>query len=598
MLRILPSGLFILLALLSAVMSAHATDTPASGSIRVDYLRSSQSLSFEQARLSDQWQTTEDRELTFGFDPSWYWVRIPLAQLPLASSPGNWIAEAGYPLIDYLSFYLVQDNRILDQMDSGNNLPFAERRIRVPAFAFRFAADSGADYLYLSAHTQSSVQLPLTILPEADYWQRLVRPFAADAAFHAILLSMLTYNLLIFLLTRDRLFLLYTASIGSIALMMASLHGWTYAFLWPDSPQLNDRMVLLTIASAEIFTALFSMRFLRLARLHPGMNRAFIVQVILAAVLGVCSLFTEYATMVRLLVGLAVIMTFMALVMGILLFRETRSRDVMLFFTALSFLVVGLALYALLNFGLMPANLLIMHSAELGHVSQVILLALSLADRHNRERTARIAAQDIIISMQRETNALLDLKVRERTADLEQANRRLQEESTTDALTQVRNRRYFDQRFFTLFQEAFRQRSPLALLLVDIDHFKQFNDRWGHQTGDMVLQKVAAAMQQVVRRPMDTVYRYGGEEFAVLLPQTDEEGALVVAEQLRKRIATLRLSHQDQDLGVTISIGLTAAVPAHREDQQDLYEAADRALYRAKENGRNQVCAFPLNTSA
>lgn len=587
----LPLLLFLFAVL--AIRSYGEVSTPAE-TITAEYLRSPTPLTLQQAMADEHWQETTGSHLSFGFDPVYYWVRIKLSQYPLASAPGNWILESGYPLMDHMHFFLLQGDKVLDQEETGNNLPYAQRRIDVPGFAFRFSNSTPADHIYIAAHTESSVQFPLTVLPEADYWQQRVPTVAADAAFHAVLLSMLAYNFLIFLLTRDPLFLLYTASIGSIALMMATLHGWSYALLWSDSPRLNDMMVLLTIACSEVFTALFGIRFLRLKKLHSGMYKALLGTVIAAAVLGALSFVFSYAMMIRLLVGLAVFMTLTTLLLGVILWRETRSRDVFLFFLALSFLLSGLATYALMNFGLLPMTLITSHSAELGHVIQVILLALSLADRHNRERMARIAAQDVIISMQNEANAVLDQKVKERTEDLERANRRLQEESTTDALTQVRNRRYFDQRFFTLFQEAFRQQSPLALLLVDIDHFKQFNDNYGHQTGDLVLQQVASAMQKVVRRPMDSIYRYGGEEFAILLPITDEEGAMTVAEQLRKRVSSVRISHQGKELGLTVSVGVCAGVPLHREDQQELYEAADKALYTAKESGRNRVCSQPM----
>src|SRR5690606_34344715 len=221
-----------------------------------------------------------------------------------------------------------------------------------------------------------------------------------------------------------------------------------------------------------------------------------------------------------------------------------------------------------------------------------------IAERHNRERQARIAAQDVIIRMQRETNSLLDQKVRERTEDLELLNKRLQEESTTDALTRVRNRRYFDQKLFSLFQDAYRQQEPISLLLIDIDHFKQFNDTWGHSLGDLVLQKAAQAMQQAVKRPLDAVYRYGGEEFAILLPDTDADGALQIAEQVRKRVAALRVEHQEQTLGITASIGLCSVTPARRNEEQQLCDSADKALYQAKAAGRNRVCSAVFQSAA
>ncbi len=288
-------------------------------------------------------------------------------------------------------------------------------------------------------------------------------------------------------------------------------------------------------------------------------------------------------------------MSLSALALGQLLWWQTRSRDVFLFFLAAFSLLIGLFLYAMQKFGVIPVNVVTEHAAELGSIILVVLLALSMAERHNRERQARLAAQDVIINMQREANAVLDQKVRERTEDLELLNQRLREESTTDALTRVRNRRYFDQRFYTLYQDAFRQQTPLALLLIDIDHFKQFNDTHGHQLGDTVLQKVAQTMQQAIKRPQDSVYRYGGEEFAILLPNTDESGAIQVAELVRQRIERLRLEHEGQILSLTVSIGLCAAIPPQRDQQEVLYQQADKALYLAKDQGRNRSCALPLS---
>lgn len=577
---------------ITAIQQSHSTEArqPATG-LLVERLISAQPLTLPDARDSNLWQQTAADRLNGGFDTREYWLRIPLQQ-PRAGDPSvRRVLSLDYPLLDYVTFYLTAGGQLLQTTETGNNLPYQQRPLPLPVFALPIAPHSAADTLYVRVHTSSSVNLSLSLLPEAAFWQARIRPVTADAAFHAVLLCMVAYNLLIFALTRDWLFLMYSASIASISLMMAGLHGWTYAFLWPRQPALNDVMVLLSLSLSEVFTALFALWFLRLQKLRPGMYRMFMLFIIVAAMLGVLSLAAPYSVMIRLLTGLSVVMTIGALIMGAILLRQTPSRDVFLFLLAISLLVLGLLLYALQTFGVLPSNLITQHGAEIGHVSQVILLALGLAERHNRERQARIAAQDVIISMQRETNAMLDQKVRERTADLERANRRLQEESTTDALTQTRNRRYFDQRFYTLYQEAFRRRQPLALLLVDIDHFKQFNDSWGHQLGDQVLQQVARALQQVIRRPADAVYRYGGEEFAVLLPDTGEEGALQVAEQLRRRVASLRIWHEERELKLTVSVGVCALTPQQREAQQELYEATDRALYQAKELGRNRVCA-------
>ncbi len=163
----------------------------------------------------------------------------------------------------------------------------------------------------------------------------------------------------------------------------------------------------------------------------------------------------------------------------------------------------------------------------------------------------------------------------------------------TDALTGVNNRRFFDQRIEEEVERARRTRQPLSCLFIDIDHFKHINDKHGHQDGDHVLARVAAAIRQQLRS-IDVVARYGGEEFAVLLAQTGEVRAIEVAERIRTRIAMLELeSEAGVEIPVTVSIGVTtlAAGGGDTVDAQatELLRQSDQALYRAKESGRNRV---------
>ncbi len=187
----------------------------------------------------------------------------------------------------------------------------------------------------------------------------------------------------------------------------------------------------------------------------------------------------------------------------------------------------------------------------------------------------------------------------ERLADanekLADANLALQTLVNRDGLTGLANRRCFDMQLAEEFHRAARQNQPLALLIIDVDSFKAFNDHYGHLPGDDCLRRICAAVRAVLRRPGDLAARYGGEEIAVVLPATDEAGALRVAERMRTAIATLAIEHRGCALGiVSISVGASALVPSANADRPvDLIVAADRALYQAKLAGRNQVRAVP-----
>ena len=180
--------------------------------------------------------------------------------------------------------------------------------------------------------------------------------------------------------------------------------------------------------------------------------------------------------------------------------------------------------------------------------------------------------------------------VQERTLQLEEANRRLEELSFLDGLTEVANRRQFEQILDLEWRRAVRSGSPLSLILADIDHFKAFNDGYGHQAGDRCLRDVATLLDSIVQRAGDQVARYGGEEFAAMLPETDAEGAEKIAERMRRAVESLETGGGR----VTVSIGVATTVAGETRSAESLVAAADAALYDAKHAGRNTVRARSL----
>jgi diguanylate cyclase (GGDEF)-like protein len=185
----------------------------------------------------------------------------------------------------------------------------------------------------------------------------------------------------------------------------------------------------------------------------------------------------------------------------------------------------------------------------------------------------------------------LEWRVEERTRELAEANERLTRLVSLDALTGIANRRRFDEILTTEWQRAVRSGLTLSLLLCDIDFFKPYNDTFGHQAGDDCLRAVAHAIHTCVRRPTDLVARFGGDEFAVLLPDTNEHGARAVAERIRQAVEALDLGSAVDEMGdrVTLSLGLASGPAPHLRNPGSLIDATDRALYRAKELGRNRV---------
>lgn len=178
---------------------------------------------------------------------------------------------------------------------------------------------------------------------------------------------------------------------------------------------------------------------------------------------------------------------------------------------------------------------------------------------------------------------------------LKKANQELERLAALDGLTSVANRRQFDKILQQEWYRLKREQLPLSLILCDVDYFKRYNDRYGHLEGDNCLKQVASAIASASRRPADLVARYGGEEFAAILPNTTAEGALKVAESIRKQVEQLKITHALSDVSqyVSLSLGVATIVPTADNSPQDLIEIADRALYLAKQQGRN--CAVELS---
>jgi diguanylate cyclase (GGDEF)-like protein len=177
-----------------------------------------------------------------------------------------------------------------------------------------------------------------------------------------------------------------------------------------------------------------------------------------------------------------------------------------------------------------------------------------------------------------------------REEELKRANVRLSDLAATDGLTGIANKRQFDEQMDSEWRRACRIGEPVALIALDVDHFKKFNDHYGHLAGDECLQRVATILKRACRRPGDIAARTGGEEFSVLLPGAHIEDAVAIAESIRLAIKTIRIPHDDSETGyVTASVGVASFTPRPEQSAAALLNAADEALYRAKRAGRNRV---------
>ncbi|MBP2643691.1 MAG: diguanylate cyclase with and Cache sensor [Firmicutes bacterium] len=228
-------------------------------------------------------------------------------------------------------------------------------------------------------------------------------------------------------------------------------------------------------------------------------------------------------------------------------------------------------------------TLILCSHTETAHYDEIgnVLWFDGVMEDITEQRKAEIALRD--------SHEELEKRVKERTKDLMLLNEKLEQLSITDGLTGIPNRRYFDDVVGREWQRAKRKRTQLALLMLDVDYFKAYNDTYGHPAGDACLKMIASILSMTVKRSGDFIARYGGEEFAIVLPATNTQGAFAVGEKIREAVQKLAAKHEKSHVSeiVTVSIGGAVTIPNSVTTPQLLIDSADKALYQAKQEGRN-----------
>lgn len=228
----------------------------------------------------------------------------------------------------------------------------------------------------------------------------------------------------------------------------------------------------------------------------------------------------------------------------------------------------------------------IRNSPLIGHINEAVAM-----HRMNREFPCEISIN--YIDLPEIDNSFFTLSIRD--ISIRKAyEQKLGWMSSHDELTKINNRRYFNEQINKEWLRMLRNQESLALIILDVDYFKNYNDSLGHQAGDLCLEKIAGCLTEVCRRAGDLVARYGGEEFTILLPGTDLEGALQVANNLKSKVSALNLAHPNSSVSkkVSVSMGVSAMVPLMGCSYERLIRFADQALYQAKQSGRNKFCSY------
>ena len=587
----------------------------------------------QSAATAFQWQQNHYNieNINFGYSDATHWFHFRVRNI--ASHVIHKQLEIGYPVLDFLDVYLLHKNGEVSNLSMGDKRPFHDRPVDHRNFIVPLKLQPG-DLMdvYLRVRTTSSLQLPMTLWRDNTLLAASQAGMLGLGIYYGTMIVMVLYNLFVFFSVREVNYLYYVLYVTCMALFLASLNGVSYQYLWPNGIWWNDQSIVFFLSGVVLFAALFTINFLRIPEVFPRIYHLGTALVVISVLVMLATLLLPYKLMIRVVIGWAVFAITIALTIGTYRWLHGDS-SAKYYCIAWYTLLIGGVVLALNKFDVIPRNFFTENATQLGSALEVILLSFALADRLNtekrkryeaqlqaleneriarlaqaealqQEKNARIAqekaleherdarsAQDKALEIQRAANENLEYRVKERTHELEIANKRLEELTYTDGLTGIRNRRYLNRALEREFARAKREKLPLSLLLIDIDHFKQFNDKYGHLVGDDCLRVVASSIESAALRENDIVARYGGEEFCVLLPNTDQAGAAQVAESIRRRVCDVDFNAGGQHVTITVSLGLTTCIPERSHEIEQFIAAADNALYRSKRNGRNQVTA-------
>ena len=587
---------FLLIALMSVLVAMAGTVSwQDSGRLdladRLSFLEDPRGdLTLDDVRVSDDWRAHDSSTFNKGYSDSGWWLRFDLTNDELQSVQR--LLSIAYPVLGDVQVHVLANGEVRDFHQLGHDYPFHQRPVdhRYFIVPLEWQAQESLD-IYLRVKSDSSVQVPVKLWePETFYSHDMTRNILHGIYFGALLV-IAVYNLLLFFALGDRNYLYYVGLVLAMALLLASLTGYGYRHLWPAASQWNDQAILVFVCAVLLFGAQFSRRFLELRTLSPPLDYVLLFMMGIAALVLVAVPFMSYQALILTLIPLVVVGCIYAFGCGLYAWRQGQVTA-RYYVIAWSFLLAGGVILALSKGGVLPSNAFTDHAVQIGSLIEVVLLSFALAQRINVERKLRYEAQAETLATSRQLNRELEERVQARTRELETLNERLNELSMTDELTGLRNRRFLDSVLKQEVERARRSGRPLAVALLDIDHFKPVNDTHGHQVGDECLRLVGELIHSGLRWPSDVACRYGGEEFAIVFPDTDAEGALIVVERIRERISSTRIEVDDLSLQLTVSGGVHAQSIAADTESDRLLRCADEALYRAKAEGRDRACIY------
>jgi len=549
-------------------------------------------LTFQQIR-SQNFEPINNN-FTFGYNTNNFWFRLHIFNDSNTSK--DIYLELTEIIHKHLDLYIISSDNTVKLEKNGLSIPVDQRQIKVPNPTFSIQFDPFEEKeLYVKLNSIYGVFGAIQLKTPQNYHDTNQFKEKLYMFYYGAVLAIVLYNLFIFFYLKEIIYLYYVLYVTIFIIWSANYKG----ILLPYTTMQTYDELQITIPVFFSLLILFSQAVLETRKyfkyFHYLLN-AFIVILMISLVWMVIDMHSGFSFMNMIASPL---LPFLLLVAFWALYKGKNIAKIYLL--ALSIYLISMAILSQVALGVIPYSLLFSNAPIIGSFFEIILLSLLLAYRINILREEKIKTQNILLEHKANEEIRLTKMVNEKTDELSMLNKKLEielqekkklekillHEVATDSLTGILNRRAF---FDTCVKEmniAKRYEHDLSFIIIDIDYFKDINDTYGHLNGDVVLIDLVNTIKKTIRTT-DIFGRIGGEEFAVLMPQTNLDNATQLAERIRRNIEKSEIFFDDQRINVTVSIGLSYL---KTEDSiiQHILRRADEALFKAKKNGRNQL---------
>ncbi|MBQ4800585.1 diguanylate cyclase [Pseudoalteromonas sp. MMG006] len=605
----------LLLLLCSFCSFANPVVTKNFKSVKVDTLSYSFSpTSAQDAYINNKsnWRAITNEPLNLGFEQRPVWLAFTIKNTLTVNTSS--LLSLDNPLLNEVQIYHFYNSKLLSHTQLGDAFALSQRTLKSESLLAKLTLPANSvSTIIIKVSNSAGLRVPITLWQQDAYLVHKSKLNLIYGLLIGFLFSLAISCLVLYGFSRK----LYFAYAGVITLilgvLLAYLCGFGVRYFHPNTPAAQQFMipVLLMLTTLVFLPLQNQICEIKTSKLVKGQN-------IITSIFAVTLLFTwalpnALLTIFCLTATPIVICYYLATT--IMYMHHTPSKPVQALTVALIFFLLALAYLIIVVFGLYPLSISSLAFIFICFFSSTFCLCFGVLKQFILERDEQVitqqtliaenAAQDTLLKerlmLQEQAQKELESQVDERTfelqvtlRELEDKNHELEQLNMEDALTGVKNRRFFDKKLIMELRRSRREQTPLSIIMLDIDRFKSINDNYGHLTGDQVIRAVADTIKQHLKRPLDDVARYGGEEFVILLPNTAHNGVLDIAEKIRKAIEINQINVAGTFINTTVSAGTYTAVIDDINNPELFTHNADKALYYAKQHGRNQVISFPI----